>query len=92
MPAVAVEDGCCVMASLEALAALTVMPLEMAGLNAPEVKVSVIPLAALVTNSPLKLATPLLGVAVLAVLVAFRLPPLVSLAVITVVYELTVLP
>ena len=80
------------MANLEAVAALTAMPLETAGLKVPQLKVRVTPVAALVTNRPLKLATPLEGVAVWAVLVALRLPPLVSVAVIAVLYELTVLP
>jgi len=89
---VAVEEGCCATINLEALPALTFMPLEMAGVNAPDVKVSVTPLVVLVTNSPLKLATPLEGVAVWRVVVAFKFPPLVSVAVIAVAYELTALP
>ena len=70
---------------MAAVAALTAMPLDVTGAKVPEVKLSVIPLPALVTNKPLKLATPLEGVAVCAVLVAFKVPPLVSAAVMAVV-------
>ena len=61
---------------MEALAALTVMPVETAEGRVPEVKVRVT-VAALVTYRPLKLATPPVGVAVWAVVVAFKFPPLV---------------
>ena len=64
-------------------AALTLMPAETAEVKVPEVKVRVT-VAALVTNRPLKVATPLAGVAVCAVVVAFKFPPPVSLAVIAV--------
>ncbi len=63
-PAVALADGCCVSTSFEALAGLTAMPADTAEGSVPDVKVSVTPLAALVTNNPLKLATPLEGAAV----------------------------
>ncbi len=53
--------------------------------------VSVTADATLVTNNPLKLATPLVVVAVGAVMVAFKFPPLVSVAV-TVVPLVTVFP
>jgi hypothetical protein len=77
---------------LEALAELTVIPAETTEGSVPDVNVRVTPLAALVTNNPLKLASPLEGTAVWAVVVALRLPPLVSIAVIAVAYELTLLP
>jgi hypothetical protein len=56
------------------------MGLETAGVNVPDVKVKVTPVAALVTNKPLKVAKPLEGEAVGAVGVALRFPPLVSAA------------
>ena len=83
IPAVAMDEGCCNTNSLEAVVGLTAMPPDVAGTKPPEVKVSVT-VAALVTNNPLKLATPLDGVAVGAVVVAFKFPPLVSAAVIAV--------
>ena len=64
VPAVAVEEGCWLTISLEALAELTLIPVETVESRVPEVKVSVTLLAALVTYSPLKLATPLAGIAV----------------------------
>jgi hypothetical protein len=72
-------------------AALTLMPAEIAEDRLLPVKVSVA-VPALVTYNPLKVATPLEGVAVCASVVAFRLPPLVSAAVMAVAYEGTVLP
>jgi hypothetical protein len=78
VPAVAVDDGCWVITSCEALAALTLIPAEGTEVKVPELNVSVTPLAALVTKRPLKLATPLEGITVCAVVVALRLPPLVS--------------
>src|SRR6266852_5563389 len=86
VPAVAVAEGCCVTASLEALAGLTAMPAETAEVKVPDVKVKVM-VAALVTYRPLKVAMPLEGAAVWAVVVAFKFPPLVSVAVIAVAYE-----
>src|SRR5436190_17048798 len=67
------------------------MGLEMAVVKVPEVKVSVT-VAALVTNRPLNVAMPLAGVAVGAVVVAFKFPPVVSRAVMAVAKEVTVLP
>jgi hypothetical protein len=75
--------GCTPNASLEALAGLTAILLETEEGKVPEVKVRVM-LPELVTNRPLKVATPLEGVAVWVVVVAFKLPPLVSLAVMAV--------
>ena len=83
MPAVAEVDGCWVMTSLAALPDETVTVPEVAGVRVPEVKVSVTT-PTLVTKSPLKVATPLTGVAVGGVVVPFKLPPDVSAAVITV--------
>ena len=75
--------GVVVKTSLVGLAALTLMPAETAEVKVPEVKVRVT-VAALVTNRPLKVATPLAGMAVCAAVVAFRFPPVVSRAVIAV--------
>ena len=68
------------MASLDALAELTSIALEVA-LKEPAVNVKVTPLTALVTNKPLKVATPPEVVAVWAAVVAFKNPPVVSVAV-----------
>jgi len=77
---VALEEGWVVMASLDAPAGLTLIALEVA-LKAPAVNVKVTPLTALVTNKPLKVATPPDVVAVWAAVVASKNPPVVSAAV-----------
>ncbi len=65
---------------------------ELVGVKLPELKVSVT-VPVLVTNSPEKVATPLAVVTVTGVIPpAFKLPPLVSAAVITVLELSTVLP
>ena len=89
MPAVAVAEGCCDMVRVYAAAGVTIMLLDTTVFAlAVKVKVTV---AALVTYNPLNVATPEAVVAVGAVSVPFKLPPLVSLAV-TVVPLLTRLP
>src|ERR1035441_4467982 len=90
VPAVAVPDGCCMTTSLVGAAGLTLRLAEVVEVMPVAVKVRVT-VAALVTYRPEKVATPAAAVAVCAVVVAFKLPPLVSAAVIT-AFEDTVLP
>jgi hypothetical protein len=71
--------------------ALTAIALEVAEVRPEAENVSVTE-PALVTKSPLKLANPLETIAVCAVVVAFKFPPLVSAAVTAVPSELTRLP
>jgi hypothetical protein len=75
--------GAVVKTNLLGTVAPTLMPAETAEVKVPEVKVRVT-VPALVTYNPLNVATPLEGVDVWAVVVAFRFPPVVSLAVIAV--------
>jgi hypothetical protein len=80
VPAAALEEGWVMIASFDALAGLTLIALEVA-VREPAVNVKVTPPVALVTNKPLNVATPPDVVAVWAAVVAFKNPPVVSVAV-----------